>query len=198
MEENRIRRSGLVKKITSADEAAGLIQDGMVVATSGFTPAGYPKAVPLALAQRAESGEQVKITLMTGASVGEELDGALTRAGVIAKRFPYQTNSDIRISIKSGKVAYQDFHLSQFPQSVDYGFFGKVDVALVEALAITPGSGIVPTISVGITPTAIKTASKIIVEVNHNQPLSLEGIHNIYLPEQPPHRQPIPITTPGD
>jgi succinyl-CoA:acetate CoA-transferase len=40
-------------KIQSADEAALLIRDGMTVGTSGFTMAGYPKAVPLALARRA-------------------------------------------------------------------------------------------------------------------------------------------------
>ena len=74
--------------MVSADEAALLIKDGMNVATSGFTPSGYPKAVPLALAKQAKEGRKVKINLWTGASVGDELDGALSLAGVINKRLP--------------------------------------------------------------------------------------------------------------
>jgi succinyl-CoA:acetate CoA-transferase len=74
-----IRNSKLKEKIMSTEEAANLIKGGMVVATSGFAPAGYPKAVPLALAKRVKkSKEKLQISLLTGASVGEELDGALT------------------------------------------------------------------------------------------------------------------------
>jgi len=51
MNSNRIRNSQLQKKIMNAEEAAELIKNGMTIATSGFTPAGYPKAVPLALAK---------------------------------------------------------------------------------------------------------------------------------------------------
>lgn len=42
----RIRNNKLQEKIITAEETAELIKDGIVVATSGFTPAGYPKAVP--------------------------------------------------------------------------------------------------------------------------------------------------------
>jgi len=69
----RIRNKKLQEKIMSAKRAAELIKDGMIVATSGFTPAGYPKAVPLALAKRVkQSKEKLQISLLTGASVGEE------------------------------------------------------------------------------------------------------------------------------
>jgi len=54
---DRIRNKELLKKIVSPREAALIIKDGMTVAISGFTPAGYPKAVPLALAERAKEGE---------------------------------------------------------------------------------------------------------------------------------------------
>ena len=50
-------------RMMSADEAATLIDDGMVVGMSGFTRAGEAKAVPLALARRAER-DPLKITLM--------------------------------------------------------------------------------------------------------------------------------------
>jgi len=195
---NRIRLEGLKNKIMSAEDAAVLIKDGMTVAASGFTPSGYPKAVPLALAKRAESGEDLGITLLTGASVGDELDGELSRAGIIKRRFPYQTHNDIRNEINGGQIMFQDMHLSHLPQYMKYGFFGDIDIALIEALAITENGGIIPTTSVGISPTAVQLAKKVIVEINTSQPIELEGTHDIYIPENPPNREPIPIINPDD
>ena len=90
--------SDLVSKEISAEEAAELIQDGEVLGVSGFTLAGYPKAVPTALAKRAErlhaKGKPFQITLFSGASTGDECDGALARAKAIKWRAPYQSNPD--------------------------------------------------------------------------------------------------------
>jgi len=190
----RIKNKKLQEKLITAEEAAELIKDGMTVATSGFTPAGYPKAVPLALAKRVKrSKEKLQISLLTGASVGEELDGALTEAGIIARRHPYQTNKLLRNNINSGKIAYVDIHLSHFAQQVRYGFFGEIDFAIVEAVAIDEEGNIIPSTSVGVSPTFIDKAKSIIVEINNNQPLELEGIHDIYQPQDPPNRYPIPL-----
>ncbi len=195
---DRIRSEVLKTKIKTAEEAAALIKDGMVVATSGFTPSGYPKAVPLALAKRAENGEKIGITLITGASVGDELDGALTRAGVLKRRFAYQTNKFSRNGINDGSIKYADMHLSHVPQFINYGFFGNIDVAIVEALAVNEDGGIVPTTSVGVSPQAVANADMVIIEVNTSQPMGLEGVHDIYMTENPPHRKPIPIEKAGD
>ena len=68
MYEDRIRMQSLMSKVMSADEAAWLIKDGMNVATSGFTPSGYPKVVPMALADQVNSGKrQLKVNLWSGA-----------------------------------------------------------------------------------------------------------------------------------
>jgi succinyl-CoA:acetate CoA-transferase len=182
----------------SADQAAKLINDGMTIATSGFTPSGYPKSVPLALAKRAENGEEIGVTLITGASVGDELDGAWARAGILKRRFPYQTNCSSRDGINAGTVNYQDMHLSHVPQFIEYGFLGNIDVAIVEALAVTEEGNIIPTTSVGISPQAVAEADMVIVEINTSQSPALEGIHDIYMTKKPPFRQPIPITHPGD
>lgn len=197
--DERIRNSKLKEKIMSSEEATNLIKSGMVVATSGFTPAGYPKAVPLALAKIIKKGkEKFQISLLTGASVGEELDGALTEAGIIARRYPYQTNKLLRDNINSGRIAYTDIHLSHFAQQVRYGFFGEIDLAIIEAVAIDEEGNIIPSTSVGVSPTFIDRAKSIIVEVNNSQPLKLEGIHDIYQPKDPPNRYPIPLIKPGD
>lgn len=195
----RIRNSKLKEKIMNPEQAAELVKDGMIVAASGFTPAGYPKAVPLALAKIIKKGkEKLQISLLTGASVGEELDGALTEAGIIARRYPYQTNKSLRNNINSGKIAYADIHLSHFAQQVRYGFFGEIDLAIIEAIAIDEEGNIIPSTSVGASPTFVDKAKAIIVEVNNSQPLELEGIHDIYQPKDPPNRYPIPLIKPGD
>src|SRR5690606_253894 len=81
----RIAHAGLASRLMSAEQAAALIQPGMAVGMSGFTGAGYPKAVPKALASRIEAahgrGEQFAIRILTGASTAPELDGVLARAG---------------------------------------------------------------------------------------------------------------------
>jgi len=134
----RIRNLELQEKIMTAERVAKIIKDGMIIAISGFTPAGYPKAVPLALAKRVKkSKEKLQISLLIGASVGEELDGALTEAGIIARRYLYQTNKSLRHGINSGKITYADIHLSHFAQQVRYGFFGELDFAIIEAVAMT-------------------------------------------------------------
>lgn len=52
---DRVRNQALQAKIVSAEEAAAFIKPDMNIGVSGFTPAGYPKAVPLALAKRMET-----------------------------------------------------------------------------------------------------------------------------------------------
>jgi len=195
----RIRNYEFQRKVMTADKAADLIKDGMIIGASGFTLAGYPKIVPLALAKRVKkSKEKLQISLLTGASVGEELDGALVEAGIIARRYPYQTNKSLRNSINSRKIDYADIHLSHFAQQIRYGFFGEIDLAIIEAIAIDEEGNIVPSTSVGVSPTFIDRAKSIIVEINNSQPLELEGIHDIYQPQDPPNRYPIPLIKPGD
>ncbi|WP_371371558.1 acetyl-CoA hydrolase/transferase family protein [Sporomusa aerivorans] len=195
---DRVRNKALQAKIVSAEEAAASIKPGMNIGTSGFTPAGYPKAVPMALAERMKQ-ENFQINLWTGASVGKELDGALAGVNGIAKRLPYQTNDTMRKAINSGAVQYTDLHLSHVAQMSRYGFLGgKVDVAIVEACAITEEGHIVPTTSLGNAASFVQSADFVIVEINTAQPLELEGMHDVYIPLDPPHRQPIPLVKADD
>ncbi|SHD78686.1 acetyl-CoA hydrolase/transferase family protein [Schnuerera ultunensis] len=198
MLEDRIKCKELREKIITADEAAMFFKTGMNVGTSGFTPAGYPKAVPLALAKRRKRGDKIEMTLMTGASVGDELDGTLSRAGIIKRRYPYQTNSFCRNNINSSQIEYCDMHLGSFPQWIKYDFMGHIDIALVEAIAIREDGGIIPSTSVGNSNIYIEKAEKVVIELNISQPLELEGIHDIYSPDNPPFRKEIPIYKSGD
>ncbi len=195
---NRVRNKELQAKIVTAEEAAAYIKPGMNVGTSGFTPSGYPKVVPLALAERMKK-DPFKINLWTGASTGQELDGALAEAHGIAFRMPYQTNKTLRAEINAGEVDYCDLHLSESAQLARYGYLGgKIDVAIVEACAITEEGNIIPTTSMGNTASYVQSADVVIVEVNVTQPLELEGMHDIYVPLDPPHRLPIPLVKVND
>ena len=195
---DRVRCKALHDKIVSAEVAANAIQPGMNIGTSGFTPAGYPKAVPMALAERMKV-TPFKVNLWTGASVGGELDGSLAEANGIQKRLPYQTNDAIRKAINAGTIEYTDLHLSHVAQMSRYGYLGgKVDVAIIEACAITEEGHIIPTTSLGNSASYVQSADIVIVEVNVAQPLELEGMHDVYVPLDPPHRQPIPIVNVDD
>lgn len=196
MNEKRMRCPKLADKVMSASEAASFIKPGMTVGTSGFTPAGYPKAIPLELQKRAEAGEELNLTIITGASVGPEIDGALSESGAMARRYPYQTNASLRNKINAGEIMYADMHLSQVGQQIKEGFFGPIHVAVVEAVAITEDGGIVPSTSVGNSNIFIDTAEKVIIEINTSQPLELEGVHDIYSLPCPPNREPIPLSKP--
>lgn len=194
----RMRCEILENKIVTADEAAKLIKNNMLIGTSGFTPAGYPKVVPIALAKRVDNGEKIRIDLMTGASVGSEIDELLSQKNIIRRRCPYQTDFTLRNSINNGSVIYNDMHLSHSAQYLKYGFLGKMDLAIIEAVAITEDGGIVPSTSVGNSPTFVECADKVIIEINTSQPLELEGIHDIYTTQNPPNRDVIPIKCTSD
>ncbi|MDR1649781.1 MAG: succinate CoA transferase [Synergistaceae bacterium] len=193
-----VENKKLHAKITVAEEAARLFAAGMTLGCSGFTPSGYPKAVSAALAERAETEGPLPLTLWTGASTGPELDGELCRVHCVARRYPYQTNDALRKGINAGEIQFADIHLSHCAQNIRYGFFGKIDIAVVEALRITEAGGIVPTSSVGNSNVFVECAEKVIVEINTVQPQGLDGIHDIYSLENPPRRKPIPIVNVQD
>ena len=162
MHSDRIRLKSLLDRVVSSEEAARFIKNGMTIGMSGFTRAGEAKAVPLALAERA-AREPLKITLMTGASLGNDLDKILTQAGVLARRLPFQSDPGLRRAINAGEVMFIDQHLSETVELLRSKQIGPVDIAVLEAVAITPEGGIVPTTSIGNSATFGILAEKVIV-----------------------------------
>jgi len=189
----RVAKS-LQNKIMSAAQAASLIKSGMAIGVSGFTSVGYPKAVPAALA---ESGHADNLTICVGAAVGDEIDGALVRKGLMTRRFAHQTNSDLRNAINDGTIAYSDMHLSHFPMNMNQRTGPNIDVALIEAVAVTE-EGIYLAASAGASDAAVRNADMVIVEVNETVPMELMGMHDIFDIGVPPEAKIIPITKPMD
>jgi succinyl-CoA:acetate CoA-transferase len=186
----------------SAEEAAALIKSGERIGVSGFTGSGYPKEIPQALARRIIDaklrGQKFQVGLFTGASTGPELDGALAMADGIQVRLPYQSDPEVRKRINAGDMEYMDIHLSHVAQYMEYGFLGKLDLAVVEVTAVLEDGRAIPSTSLGNNKSWIECADRIILEVNSWQSLDLEGMHDIYYGlDAPPNREPIPLLNAG-
>ncbi len=194
---DRIRLPSLRALVTTPEAAATWIQDGMTIGMSGFTRAGDAKAVPLALAERARH-DKMKITLMTGASLGGDVDKTLTEAGVLARRMPFQADPVLRAAINRGEVMYVDQHLSETVEMLRTRQIAPIDIAIIEAVAITETGGIVPTTSVGNSASFAILADKVIIEINLTQSQSLEGLHDIFIPKHRPQREPMPLVSVRD
>ncbi|VEH80321.1 succinyl-CoA:coenzyme A transferase [Corynebacterium kutscheri] len=198
---DRIANAQLRGKVMSADEAAQFVNNGDNVGISGFTGAGYPKVLPLAIAERAKQmharGEQYRIGLFTGASTAPDCDGVLAEADAISFRTPYQSDPILRAKINEGTIDYADYHLSESGIYVEQGFFGPMNVAIVEAVRITEEGHLIPSSSIGNNVEYLDNAEKIIIEVNSWQSLELEGMADIYRINRLPNRQPIPIVEAG-
>lgn len=195
--EERLRKAELAKKIMSADEAAQIIKDGMTLGLSGFTRAGDAKAVPMALVKRAEK-EDFKVNVFTGASLGSNIDALMSDAGIVNKRLPFQLDRTMRGHINKADMLFVDQHLSVTAEYLRQKAIHKIDVAIVEAVAVTEDGMLIPTTSVGNSPIYVETADKVIIELNLASYPQLEGIHDIYVPVEQGKRGPIPLVHASD
>jgi len=186
--------AALLDKVMSAQQAALMFRDGMTVGLSGFTRAGDAKALPHALAERA-AHEKLRLTVISGASLGNGSDGLMAQAGLLARRLPFQADPVLRKKINAGEVMFIDQHLSETVEQLRSHCPAQLDIAVIEAAAIT-AEGIVPTMSVGNSASFVEQAQHIIIELNTSVPLALSGLHDIYLPAPRPARQPIALTVP--
>ncbi len=200
--EERVRCPFLMNRVMKVEDTIDMFKDGMNLGWSGFTPAGYPKAVPIALAEHVEKNNlqgKLKFNLFIGASVGAETEGRWADNDMIDRRWPYQTGKNIAKAINEGRIRMGDKHLSLFAQDLAYGFYtkdsksGKLDLAIIEVSAVTEDGCLVPSASVGVIPEIIQTCDNIILEVNTAMP-SYEGMHDIMVLHAPPHREIIGIT----
>ena len=134
---SRLRCTAVADMVMSAEEAAAFIAPGDHVGMSGFTGAGLSEggARPRWFAGSADAaarGDRFSVGVWTGASTAPELDGALAAVDGIDLRMPYQSDPVTRAKINAGRLDYLDLHLSHVAQMVWEGFFGHLDVALIE------------------------------------------------------------------
>ncbi|EEP77849.1 acetyl-CoA hydrolase [Uncinocarpus reesii 1704] len=203
---SRVRRASMLSKLAKAEDLIHYFPNGAYIGWSGFTGVGYPKKVPTALADHVEKNNlegKLKYTLFVGASSGAETENRWARLNMIDRRSPHQVGKDISKGINNGNIKFFDKHLSMFPADLVYGWYtrnrpkNRLDVAVIEASAITEEGGIIPGASVGASPEIVQMADKIIIEVNTAAP-SFEGLHDITLCDIPPRRKPYLIMAPED
>lgn len=186
----RIKAKALVNKLASGDEAASIIQKAAKIGISGNIP-----ALDEAIIKNAKEGTDFALTVWSGA-VGLPADIMLGGAGVIARRVGQQ--SLLRKSINEGKVAYSDLPLGSLYQTMRAGELGALDIAIVTATAITEDGNIIPSLVVADMPNFVDMAAKVIVGIDMCCPPEIEGLHDIFLPKNPPHRGNIPIYKTSD
>lgn len=196
MSNNRILYSPYESKIITAEQAANLLEDKMVVGSSGFTKAGDSKAVLPAFAKRA-ANEKVGITLITGASLGHTTDTDLANNNALYKRMPFQLDTSLRGKINDGSILFIDQHLSETAELLNNKHLSEMDVAIIEATYVDENGNIIPTTSVGNSATFAHLAKKIIIEINTAIPFGFKGIHDVIIPNDYPNRQVLNITETG-
>lgn len=94
----------------------------------------------------------------------------------------------MRQRINAGEVDFVDMHLSHLPQSVMFGHFGEIDVAIIGATEVTADGKVYLSTSIGASPTFLKKAKKVIIELNRGQSREISNMADIVIPAQPPHR----------
>ncbi len=186
----------------TAQEAAEMINNGDTIGTSGFTAPGTPKFITEALAEKAarehEAGREFRVNLFSGASTSDHVDGVMSRANAYNMRAPYQNVPDLRKRINAHDCHYFDRHLSEMAQEVSYGTYGPIDWAIIEAADINDKGEIVLGCGVGNVATYAHIAKHILIELNDKLPKALCGMHDVYMPLDPPYRREIPVYAPND
>ncbi len=191
-------------RITAA-EGAAMIDDGVTIAFSGFTPNGVPKAVARELKKKAETlhadGRPFQIGIITGASSCQSLEGDLADVHAIKFRAPFSTNKDFRTHTNLGEIDYEDMHLGHVGERLRRGFYGEIDWAFIEVSDLYEGEDICKaylTTAGGIVPTIVRLAKHIMIEYNHfHSPVSKQ-LQDVYELGEYPNRKPIPMLHVGD
>jgi len=186
----------LLKYRTTAEDASALITDSMHVAMSGYSGAGYPKAVVESLRERKIAGEDFGINLTTGANV-PWVDERLGSVGLLKKRAPMVAHKVLGTLVNKGEVHYVEQQMNRMPRLLRRNAFGPIDLLVVEALGFDAQGNLIPTNSIGMLDYLMQAADKIIIEINRAQHERLASLHDIYITQAPPFTQPIPLVKPN-
>lgn len=195
--QDRIENAELLAKVVPVEEAVKHVTNGCTVAISGFTKSGEPKTFFPALAWHfSQTAPDARITLLSGASLSDDVEGPM--APFIARRGPYMSSPVSRQRIHAGEMDFTDVHLSAFARNLMYGFYGELDVAVIEVSRIRKDGSVILTSSVGISAEALARARKIILEVNTAAP-DYTGFHDIVVPTvHPKVGWPLPLVNVRD
>lgn len=173
----------------SAEEAAGKIPDEATLAMSSL--GGGPKEVPKHLVAE-EREEEKSLTLLGTADTGIVADHSLIDE--VEMRYPFAVWPPVKKAVNEGRMRFVDTHLSKVATEVKQGYYGDVDAAVIETIAVGDG-WFVPSTVVGATPTYVEEADRLVLEVNSEQPLGLRDLHDVYSSRV---TETVPLESPGE
>jgi succinyl-CoA:acetate CoA-transferase len=127
--------------------------------------AGYPKAVVEALIERKKSGEELLIELITAANA-PWLDDKLGGEQVLSGRAPMCASRTVASQANNGSLRYVEQQMSRMTRLLRRGSFGKIDVAVIEALGFDKNGNLIPTTSIGMAHHLMNAADQIVIEIN--------------------------------
>ena len=192
------------RRLTAA-EGAAMIEDGVTIGFSGFTPNGIPKAVIREIRKKAEAlhaeGKPYQVGIVTGASGCQSLEGDTAKAHAIKFRGPFSTNRDFRIHTNLGEIDYEDMHLGHVAERLRRGYYGPIDWAFIEVSDLEEGDDVCKaylTTAGGIVPTIVRLAKHVMIEWNHFHNPNSKHLHDVYECKEYPDREPIPMLHVGD
>jgi len=177
--ETRIKHKESLAKVMTADQAALLFRDGMMVATSGSTM-GFPKATFQALAERIKAQGGLKIDLLCAGPLSGQVEDVLAEAGGIRTRIGAMGGEKLRSAVNRGEARFVEGKGAALPLQVKRGWYGAVDMMVIEAVGLTEEGNIIPSTAVYDSPEWLDAASQVIVEINMHRPLALQGLHDVY------------------
>ena len=187
---HRIRCKELLSRLSSVEAAVSLIQNGMTVGVCS-------DLLPLcrALEKQGKEGRNLQIQLWSGVAI-LQADRILGKLGMIKRRIGQQTL--LRTPINAQRVEYLDTPLGFFYQGIRGGELGPLDLAILEAAGFTKEGNLIPAYRLHDLPNFAQAAQRVIIQLSTCYSLDFEGMHDVYLPDNPPHKKPIPILQADD
>lgn len=174
-------------KTESAEEAAEKIPDDATLGVSSL--GGGPKEVPKHLVSEKE---EESLTLLGTADTGIVADHSLIEE--VDMRYPFAVWPPVKKAVNEGRMRFVDTHLSEVATEVRQGYYGDVDAAVIETIAVGDG-WFVPSTVVGATPAYVEEADRLVLEVNRKQPLGLRDLHDVF---ETCVTETVPLESPGE
>lgn len=117
---------------------------------------------------------------MIGVFIVLELDGVLVKVDGIVMCMLFQSDLDVCNCINVGKLDYIDIYFSYVVQYVWFGFYGEIDMVVIEVLVICEDGLLVFFMLVGNNKIWLDLVKKVIIEVNEWQLVGVDGMYDIY------------------
>ena len=170
---------------------------------SGFTGAGYPKAVPSALGaphRAAKTPQATPFASACGRAPRRRRNSTAPWPRWTASKCACPTSPTPPAAPRSTADTCSTWTSTcrTWRNSLWFGFLGKLDVAVVEVAGVLPDGRLIPSSSIGNNKTWLDQADKGDPrgETRGTTP-GLEGMHDIYYgTDVPPNRKPIQMTEP--